>query len=147
MHEKMVESCMLCAQNESLSSSEALRALQDSVDCGLRSLGKERTKTVADGHYLLYAWARGFNVTKRSVEQSLTSELLSHTSHYCNFLTRNSIKVLLQDYLMKEIYKNDDMDILLSALSNAFQCDVTLYQYRGNVILVDKFKPGRVESI
>ena len=48
---------------------------------------------------------------------------------------------------MKEIYKNDDMDILLSALSNAFQCDVTLYQYRGNVILVDKFKPGRVESI
>ena len=39
------------------------------------------------------------------------------------------------------------MDILPSALSNAFQCDVTLYQYRGNVILVDKFKPGRVESI
>ena len=127
MHEKMVESCMLCAQNESLSSSEALKALQDSIDCGLRSLGKERTETVADGHCLLYAWARGFNVTKRLVEQSLTSELLSHTSHYSNFLTRNLIKVSLQEYLMKKIYKNYDMDILLSALSNEFQCDVALY--------------------
>ena len=54
--------------------------------------------------------------------------------------------MLLQDCLIKEIYKNHDKDILLSALSNAFQCDVTLYQYRGNVILVDKSKPGRVES-
>ena len=35
----------------------------------------------------------------------------------------------------------------MSALSNMFQCNVTLYQYRGNVILVDKLKPGRVESI
>ena len=54
--------------------------------------------------------------------------------------------MLLQDCLMKKIYKNHDKDILLSALSNTFQCDVTLYQYRGNVILVDKLKPGRVES-
>ena len=38
-------------------------------------------------------------------------------------------------------------DILLSALSNTFQCDVTLYQHRGHVILVDNLKPGRVESI
>ena len=44
----------------------------------------------------------------------------------------------MQDYLI---------NILLSALSNTFQCDVTLYQYCGNVILVDKLKPGRVESI
>ena len=44
----------------------------------------------------------------------------------------------VQDYLI---------NILLSALSNTFQCDVTLYQYRGNVILAHKLKPGRVESI
>ena len=124
---------MLCAQNESLSSSEVLKTLQDSVNCGLRSLRKERIKTVADGHCVLYAWANGFKVTKRAFKQSLTSELLSHTSHYFNLLTRTSIKVLLQDYLIKRIYKNDDTDILLSALSNAFQCDVTLYQYRGNI--------------
>ena len=124
---------MLCAQNQSLSSSEVLKTLQDSVNCGLRSLGKERIKTVADGHCVLYAWANGFKVTKRAFKQSLTSELLSHTSHYFNLLTRTSIKVLLQDYLIKRIYKNDDTDILLSALSNAFQCDVTLYQYRGNI--------------
>ena len=124
---------MLCAQNESLSSSEVLKTLQDSVNCGLRSLGKERIKTFADGHCVLYAWANGFKVTKHAFKQSLTSELLSHTSHYFNFLTRTSIKVLLQDYLIKRIYKNDDTDILLSALSNAFQCDVTLYQYRGNI--------------
>ena len=124
---------MLCAQNQSLSSSEVLKTLQDSVNCGLRSLGKERIKTVADGHCVLYAWANGFKVTKRAFIQSLTSELLSHTSHYFNFLTRTSIKVLLQDYLIKRIYKNDDTDILLSALSNEFQCDVTLYQYRGNI--------------
>ena len=124
---------MLCAQNESLSSSEVLKTLQDSVNCGLRSLGKERIKTVADGHCVLYAWENGFKVTKRAFKQSLTSELLSHTSHYFNLLTRTSIKVLLQDYLIKRIYKNDDTDILLSALSNAFQCDVTLYQYRGNI--------------
>ena len=86
-------------------------------------------------------------LTKRLVEQSLTTELLSHTSYYSNFLTRHSIKVLQQDYLMKKMYKNDDMDILLSTLSNAFQSEVTLYQYRGNVKLVDKLKPGRVESI
>ena len=124
---------MLCAQNESLSSSEVLKTLQDSVNCGLRSLGKERIKTFADGHCVLYAWANGFKVTKHAFKQSLTSELLSHTSHYFNFLNRTSIKVLLQDYLIKRIYKNDDTDILLSALSNAFQCDVTLYQYRGNI--------------
>ena len=124
---------MLCAQNESLSSSEVLKTLQDSVNCGLRSLGKERIKTFADGHWVLYAWANGFKVTKHAFKQSLTSELLSHTSHHFNFLTRTSIKVLLQDYLIKRIYKNDDTDILLSALSNAFQCDVTLYQYRGNI--------------
>ena len=124
---------MLCAQNQSLSSSEVLKTLQDSVNCGLRSLGKERIKIVADGHCVLYAWANGFKVTKRAFKQSLTSELLSHTSHYFNLLTRTSIKVLLQDYLIKRIYKNDDTDILLSALSNAFPCDVTLYQYRGNI--------------
>ena len=44
----------------------------------------------------------------------------------------------VQDYLI---------NILLSALSNTFQCDVTLYQYRGNVILAHKLKPGRIESI
>ena len=44
----------------------------------------------------------------------------------------------MQDYLI---------NILLSALSNTFQCDVTLYQYGGNVILADKLKPGRVERI
>ena len=38
------------------------------------------------------------------------------------------------------------MDILLCSLSNAFQRDATLYQNRGNFILVDKLKPGRVES-
>ena len=54
--------------------------------------------------------------------------------------------MLLQDCLIKKIYKDHNKDILLSALSNAFQCDVTLYQYRGNVILADKLKPGRVES-
>ena len=37
--------------------------------------------------------------------------------------------------------------MLLSTLSNTLQCDVTLYQYRRNVILFDKLKPGRIESI
>ena len=118
----MVESCMLCAQNESLSSKEVLKTLQKINYCRLRSLGKERTETVADRHCLLYTWARGFNVTKSAVEQSLTTELLCHTSHYSNFLTWNFIKGEPQDYLIKKIYKNDDMDILLSALSNTFQC-------------------------
>ena len=89
MHEKMVESCIVCAETESLSSIEVLKTLQDSIDCGLRSLGKDRTVTVTDGHCLLYAWARGVNVTKCSVEQLRTSELLSHSSHYPNFLTGN----------------------------------------------------------
>ena len=47
----MVESCMLCAQNESLSSSENITKINY---CRLRSLGKERTETVADRHCLLY---------------------------------------------------------------------------------------------
>ena len=37
--------------------------------------------------------------------------------------------------------------MLLSTLSNTFQCDVTLYQYRRNVLLFDKLTPGRIESI
>ena len=41
--------------------------LKDSINCWLRSLGKERIETVADGHFLLYTWTRGFNITKRSV--------------------------------------------------------------------------------
>ena len=48
------------------------------------------------------------------------------------------MKVDLKDYLIS---------MLLSTLSNTFQCDVTLYQYRRNVILFDKLKPGRIESI
>ena len=81
---------MLCAEIESLSSSEVLKTLQDSINCGLKSLGKDRIETVADRHCLLYAWAGGFYVTKRAVEQLLTTEFLCHTSHYSNFLTRNS---------------------------------------------------------
>ena len=57
MHEKMVESCIVCAETESLSSIEVLKTLQDSIDCGLRSLGKDRTVIVTDGHCLLYVWA------------------------------------------------------------------------------------------
>ena len=147
MHEKMVESCIVCAETESLSSIEVLKTLQDSIDCGLRSLGKDRTVIVTDGHCLLYAWARGLNVTKCSVEQLRTSELLSHSGHYPNFLTGNSMNLFLEDYLIKKIYKIDDLDILLSALSNAFQSDVTPYQYHRNIILVDKPKPGYVEGI
>ena len=45
---------MLCAQIESLSSSEVLKTLQDSINCGLKSLGKDRKETVADRHCLLY---------------------------------------------------------------------------------------------
>ena len=48
------------------------------------------------------------------------------------------MKVDLKDYLIS---------MLLSTLSNTLQCDVTLYQYRRNVILFDKLKPGRNESI
>ena len=48
------------------------------------------------------------------------------------------MKVDLKDYLIS---------MLLSTLSNTFQCDVTLYQYRRNVILFDKLKPGCIESI
>ena len=118
----MVESCMLCAQNESLWSSEILTTLQKINYCRLRSLGKERTETVADRHCLLYAWATGFNVTKSAVANQKSAELMCHTSHYSNFLTWNFIKGEPQDYLIKKIYKNDDMDILLSALSNTFQC-------------------------
>ena len=81
---------MLCAEIESLSSSEVLKTLQDSINCGLKSLGKDGIETVAHRHCLLYVWAGGFNVTKRAVEQLLTTEPLCHTSHYSNFLTRNS---------------------------------------------------------
>ena len=55
MHEKMVESCILRTQNENLSSNKVLKTLQDSIDCELRSLGKERLEAISDGHCLLYA--------------------------------------------------------------------------------------------
>ena len=40
MHEKMVESCILCAENESLLSNEVLKTLQNSIIVGKDLLEK-----------------------------------------------------------------------------------------------------------
>ena len=92
------------------------------------------------------AWAKGFHISKSSVEVALFEELLSHGCHYAHFLSRSSLRAMLKTYLEKKMYREDDMDTLLNALANAYHCKVILYQYRNQSIIVDTISPGHVES-
>ena len=94
----------------------------------------------------MWAWAKGFHIPKSFVEAALSEELLSHGCHYAHFLSRSSLRVLLKAYLEENIYREDDMDILLNALPNGYHCKVILYQYRNQSIILDTISPGRVES-
>ena len=53
---------------------------------------------------------------------------------------------MLKTDLEEKIYREDDMDILLNSIFNAYRCSVILYQYRNQSIIVDTMSPGCVES-
>ena len=119
-----------------------MKALVETIDEGLKVLGKKRISIFWDGHWLMSAWAKGFYIAKSYVDAALLEELLSHGYHYAHFLSRSSLRAMLKSYLEKKIYRKDDMDILLNALANAYHCKVILYQYRNQSIIVDTISPG-----
>ena len=119
-----------------------MKALVETIDEGLKVLKKKRMSTVGTGHCLMWAWPKGFHIPKSSVEAALSGELLSHGC----FLSRSSLRVMLKTYLEEKMYREDDMDILLNALANAYHCKVILYQYKNQSSIVDTISPGRVES-
>ena len=121
---------MLCGQRESLVVDNDMKAIVETIDEELKVLGKKTISTVGDGHCLMWACAKGFHIPKTSVEVALSEELLSYGCHYARFLSRSSLKVILKTYLEEKIYREDDMDILLNALANAYRCKVILYHYR-----------------
>ena len=137
---------MLCGQKKSLVVDSDMKALVETIDEGLKVLGKKRKNKVGDGHCLMWAWAKGFHILKSFVEAALSEELLSHGCHYAHFLSRSSLRSMLKAYLEEKIYREDDMDILLNALANAYRCKVILYQYRNQSIVLDTISPGPVES-
>ena len=137
---------MLCGQKESLVVDNDMKALVETIDEGLKVLGKKRISIVGDGHCLMWTWAKGFRISESSVEVALSEELLSHGCHYAHFLSRSSLRAVLKTYLEKKIFREHDMVILLNALTNAYHCKVILYQYRNQSIIVDTISPGRVET-
>ena len=126
---------MFCGQKESLVVDSDMKALVETIDEGLKILGKKRISTIGDGHCLMWPWAKGFHIPKSSVEAALSEELLSHGCHYTDFFSRSSLRFILKAYLEENIYRKDDMDILLNALANAYRCKVILYQYRNQSII------------
>ena len=138
---------MFCGQKESLVVDNDTKALVETIDEGLKVLGKKRISTVGDGHCLMWAWAKEFHIPKSSVGAVLLEELLSRGCHYAHFLSRSSLRVMLKTYLEEKIYREDDMDILLKALANVCSYKVILYQYRNQSVIVDTISPVALKVI
>ena len=83
---------MLCGQKESLVVDSGMKALLETIDEGLKILGKKRISAIEDGHCLMWAWAKGFHMPKSSVEAAPSEELLSHMS-LCTFPFAKLLKI------------------------------------------------------
>ena len=68
---------MLCGQKESLVVDSGMKALVETIDEGLKVLGKKRISAIEDGHCLMWAWAKGFHIPKILWKQH-------HRKSYCH---------------------------------------------------------------
>ena len=119
--------------------------IEASIDISLQSLGKRRIDTPADGHCLMRAWALGTKIDIEVIKLKLKGELLIHQTHYTDFITERSIREIIYEYIDCKRYFNDDMDILLHALCNAFQMEAILYEIvNDDYIVTNTYSPGRV---
>lgn len=143
IHHVASDSCIICAERESRSCKEDIAIREDEIDESLKKINKKRVAVPGDGHCLLTSWAKGFKKDKDFVIERLYNEVVYNQEFYLDFLINNNLEQLLHDYLVNRIYAQDDMDLLVNALCNAFYADAVIYQLQDNHILVNRYKPGR----
>ena len=112
---------MFCGKKESLVVDNDMKAVVETIDEGLKILGKKRISIAGDGHCLMLVLDKGFYISESSVEAALSEELLPRGCHYAYFLSRSSLRAMLKTYLEKKMYREDDMNVLLNAFANAYQ--------------------------
>ena len=94
---------MLCGQKKSLVVDSDMKALVETIDEGLKALGKKRKNTVGDGHCLMWAWAKGFHILK-SCGSSLIGRVIVTRMSLCTFPLAKLLKIHV-----KSIFRRKDL--------------------------------------